>query len=129
MGCEVHRLVVPDEREEIQEVIKRWVGLSFHLVLTAGGTGFAPRDITPEATKPLLEKECPGIVAAMLNKSLEITPMAMLSRPVAGICSRTLIINLPGSPKGATENLSAILKPLPHAIALIRQSSDKDQHS
>jgi molybdenum cofactor synthesis domain-containing protein len=91
------------------------------IILTTGGTGFAPRDVTPEATRAVIEREAPGLVEAMRAASLKITPHAMLSRIVAGIRKRTLIINLPGSPKGAVENLQVILPALPHAIQLLSE--------
>lgn len=124
----VHRQIVPDEIEDIQQVLKDWCDKSFSLIISTGGTGFAPRDVTPEATKPLLDKECPGIVIAMVSESLKITPMAALSRPAAGIRGKTLIVNLPGSVKGCVENLNAIIPIIPHAISLITQDSNKDQH-
>jgi molybdenum cofactor synthesis domain-containing protein len=99
------------------------------LILTTGGTGFAPRDVTPEATRLVIEKEAPGLVFAMLRDSLAITPHAMLSRMVAGIRSHTLIINLPGSPKAVRENLETILPALPHAIELLRdEPTARDKH-
>jgi molybdenum cofactor synthesis domain-containing protein len=112
--------LVEDDRSAISSKLLHCCDdLSIPLVFTTGGTGFAPRDITPEATKDVLEKETPGIVLAMLNASLAITPHAMLSRPAAGIRKRSLIINLPGSPKAVKENIAAIIAALPHAIALI----------
>ena len=120
--------IVPDEIDQIKESLIEWRDNGCQLILTTGGTGFAPRDVTPEATKQILDKECPGIVAAMLNSSLQITPMAALSRPAAGIAGSTLIINLPGSQKGAVENLVAIVPVLKHAISLINQTKDKDKH-
>lgn len=127
--CIISTNIVPDEILNIQDIIKNWSADEFDLILTTGGTGFAPRDITPEATKPLLDKECPGIVVAMISSSLQITPMAMLSRPAAGIRNKTLIVNLPGSPKGAKENLQSIISTIPHAISLIQQNKDKNKHS
>ena len=125
--------IVPDENAAIQQHLLYWSSLenqdNVEIILTTGGTGFAPRDITPEATKPLLHKECPGIVNAMINFSLTKTPFAALSRPAAGIRDSTLIINLPGSVKGAVENLEAIISIFPHAVALIRQTDDKDNHN
>mgnify|MGYP000849590231 FL=1 len=113
-------VIVPDEIDQIKNIL---VGLSdegVELLLTTGGTGFAPRDVTPEATKEVIEREAPGFAEAMRMKSLEITPHAMLSRAVSGIRKGTLIINLPGSPKGARENLQFIEKAIPHAIDLLR---------
>eukprot|EP00162_Nutomonas_longa_P002152 comp12749_c0_seq1/m.17007 comp12749_c0_seq1/g.17007 ORF comp12749_c0_seq1/g.17007 comp12749_c0_seq1/m.17007 type:complete len:212 (+) comp12749_c0_seq1:40-675(+) len=110
---------VPDEIDAIQGAIKTFVQAGKSLVLTTGGTGFAPRDVTPEATLPLLERQAPGLVVAMLSAGIAITPLAALSRPAAGICGKTLIVNLPGSPKGAVENLTAIAAVIPHAVRQI----------
>lgn len=111
---------VPDERDAIARTLKHWSdNLKIPLILTTGGTGFAPRDVTPEATKDVLEKEAPGIVVAMISASLQVTPHAMLSRPAAGIRNKSLIINLPGSVKAVKENIAAIIVALPHAIGLI----------
>lgn len=113
--------IVPDKIEAIRTQVVQWVDEDgIDLILTTGGTGFAPRDQTPEAIRPLLEREAPGLVVAMLSASLAITPHAMLSRPVAGIRRHTLIITLPGSPKGASENLQTLLPALPHALELLR---------
>jgi molybdenum cofactor synthesis domain-containing protein len=89
------------------------------IILTTGGTGFAPRDITPEATRAVIERDAPGLAETMRAESLKKTPHAMLSRAVAGIRGRTLIVNLPGSPKGALENMQTILPVLPHAVQLL----------
>jgi len=91
------------------------------VLLTTGGTGFAPRDVTPEATRSIIEREAPGLAEAMRAASLKVTPHAMLSRIVTGIRKRTLIINLPGSPKGAIENLQVVIPVLPHAVQLLRE--------
>jgi len=113
--------IVPDEQPIIEEVLKRWADeMDLELILTTGGTGFAPRDVTPEATKAVIEREAPGLAEAMRAASLQKTPYAMLSRAVAGIRGRTLIINLPGSPRAARENLEAILPALPHGLDLLR---------
>lgn len=113
--------IVPDERDTIAGTLREWADdLAVDLILTTGGTGFAPRDVTPEATRDVIDKEAPGLAEVMRATALHITPHAMLSRAVAGIRRRTLIVNLPGSPKGATENLTAILPAIPHAIALLR---------
>lgn len=113
--------IVPDEVTLIKSTLVEWVD-QYHLdlILTTGGTGFAPRDVTPEATRLVIQKEAPGLVFAMLRDSLAITPHAMLSRMVAGIRGQTLIVNLPGSPKAARENLASILPALPHALQLLR---------
>ena len=118
----VERLdVVPDEIEIIKDTLLAWVD-QYHLdlILTTGGTGFAPRDITPEATRLVIQKEAPGLVFAMLRDSLAVTPHAMLTRMVAGIRGQTLIINLPGSPKAVRENLETILPALPHALEILK---------
>ena len=95
-----------------------------HLILTTGGTGFAPRDVTPEATRDVVEKLTPGIAEAMRYAGLQKTPHAMLSRGVAGICGQTLIINLPGSERAARESLEAILPALPHALKTVRGETE-----
>lgn len=113
--------IVPDEVEDIKcELIRFCDDLKVDLVLTNGGTGFSRRDVTPEATLAVIEKIVPGIPEAMRAKSLEITPKAMLSRAVAGIRKGTLIINLPGSPKGAVENLNVVLPALKHGIEILK---------
>lgn len=113
--------IVPDEIEDIKlELIKICDELKMDLVLTNGGTGFSKRDVTPEATIAVIEKNVPGIPETMRAKSLEITPKAMLSRGVAGIRKGALIINLPGSPKGAVENLNVILPALKHGIEILK---------
>jgi len=120
MGGEVIRHdVVPDERNIIENALKN-LAHSAELVLTTGGTGLAPRDVTPEATRAVIDKEIPGIAEAMRQKSLEIVPTAMLSRAVAGARGHTLIINLPGSPKAVRECLSFIRPAIPHALELLR---------
>jgi molybdopterin adenylyltransferase len=113
--------VVPDEFMEIKRALTKWCDdAKLDLILTTGGTGFALRDVTPEATRSVLEKDAPGLVQAMIAASLTKTPHAMLSRMAAGIRGRTLIVNLPGSPAAARENLQVILPALPHAIELLR---------
>lgn len=109
--------VVPDEKDIISaELIRLSDEVGSDIIFTTGGTGFAPRDVTPEATKAVIEKEVPGIPEAIRAKSLEITPKAMLSRAAAGIRGKTLIINLPGSPKAVKESLEVVLPVLAHAV-------------
>ncbi|XP_031437258.1 gephyrin b isoform X9 [Clupea harengus] len=115
--------IVPDEIDEIKETLVDWCDeKELNLILTTGGTGFAPRDVTPEATKDVIEREAPGMSLAMLMGSLNVTPLGMLSRPVCGIRGKTLIINLPGSKKGSQECFHFILPALPHAIDLLRDA-------
>ncbi|XP_043929893.1 gephyrin isoform X32 [Protopterus annectens] len=115
--------IVPDEVDVIKEVLVDWCDeKELNLILTTGGTGFSPRDVTPEATKEVIEREAPGMALAMLMGSLNVTPLGMLSRPVCGIRGKTLIINLPGSKKGSQECFHFILPALPHAIDLLRDA-------
>ena len=117
----VRQEIVPDEIDMIKERFQSWCDSGeTDVILATGGTGFAPRDVTPEATRAVVERLTPGLDEAMRSASLEITPHAMLSRAVSGVCKRTLIINLPGSPKGATENLRVVLPALEHAVHLLR---------
>jgi molybdenum cofactor synthesis domain-containing protein len=117
----IHTQIVPDDYEEIRKALLHCADtLQVCLVLTTGGTGFSPRDITPEATLSILEREARGIPEAMRQESLRITPRACLSREVAGLRGGTLIVNLPGSKKASTENLSAVLPSLAHGIDILR---------
>ena len=111
--------LVPDEQPDIEAALIRLSGLAA-LVTTTGGTGFSPRDVTPEATLAVCERMVPGIPEAMRAASLAVTPRAMLSRAVAGIRGRSLIINLPGSPKAAKENLEAVLPTLEHGLSMLQ---------
>jgi molybdenum cofactor synthesis domain-containing protein len=117
------RAVIPDHVKTISDTLIEWSdGGMLDVLLTTGGTGFAPRDVTPEATRSVIHRTAPGLVEAMRAASLAVTPHAMLSRAEAGIRGRTLIVNLPGSPKGALENLKVILPVLPHAVQLMQDA-------
>ena len=127
-GLEVaYTAIVPDEGEDIQRELKKCTDeLRIALVLTTGGTGFSPRDITPEATKAVIERETPGIPEAMRSASMKITPRGCLSRSAAGIRGRTLIVNLPGSEKAARENILAVMDPLMHGLDMLASSGSAD---
>jgi molybdopterin adenylyltransferase len=115
--------ILPDERSQIEERLRRAGDEAFRLVVTSGGTGLSPRDVTPEATLAVIDRHVPGIAELMRIESLKITPKAALSRAVTGIRKETLIINLPGSVKGVRECLAAVRPILPHAIEVLKQSS------
>jgi molybdopterin adenylyltransferase len=119
----VDYVMVPDERDVISAALIRLCGRGVNLILTTGGTGLAPRDVTPEATLDVIERQVPGIPEAMRAQTLAITPRAMLSRAVAGVRGRCLIINLPGSPKAVRECLEVLLPVLDHALQTLRGSS------
>ena len=117
----VGQSIIPDEKELISRSLIEWSdGEKTDLILTTGGTGVSPRDVTPDATREVIEREIPGMAEEMRRRSITITPRAMISRAIAGIRGRTLIINLPGSPKGAVENLSVLLPALTHTIEKIQ---------
>ena len=123
-GVEIVRTeIVPDERDEIRAALVAWSDEGLDLVLTTGGTGFSPRDWTPEATKGVLDRETPGISEAIRAAGLSKTPTAMLSRAVSGIRKSTLIINLPGSERSVRESLAAVIGVLPHAVETLRGDS------
>ena len=118
---EITRNIVPDDKRTISEVLRTWSdGGEMDAILTTGGTGLGPRDVTPEATKAILDIEIPGIPEAMRMESMKKTSFSMLSRSVSGVRSGCLIINLPGSPKGVSECLEIIISTLPHALEMIR---------
>ena len=113
--------ILPDDREQIAARMRHYAAGAANLIVTTGGTGLSPRDITPEATRDVIEREAPGLAELMRAESVKITPLAALSRSVCGARGRTLIVNLPGSVRGARENLQAIARLLPHAIALLEE--------
>ena len=120
-GAEVVAMeVVPDDYALIEDRIRHYVESGIELVFTTGGTGFTPDDVTPEATRAVIEREAPGLVEAMRAESLRHTPMGMLSRGVAGIAAGTLIVNLPGSPKAVDESFGVIAPTLRHAVETLR---------
>lgn len=121
------RAVIPDEFEQIVAMLQDWCEAGLDLILTSGGTGFAPRDVTPEATRAVIDREAPGIAEALRAESLKVTRHAMLSRAVAGMRGRTLIINLPGNPKAVRENLDVLLPVLPHALDLLTGVAESGQ--
>jgi molybdenum cofactor synthesis domain-containing protein len=124
----VRRETIADERSQIRATLLAWADAGdCDVILTTGGTGFGQRDVTPEATLEVVNRRAPGITEAMRARSLAITPHAMLSRAVAGIRGTTLIVNLPGSPKGALENLEVLLPVLPHAAQLLRDDPQAEQ--
>ncbi len=128
LHCAIEKkAIVPDVREEIASILINWAdALKLGLILTTGGTGFSPRDITPEATRDVIEREAPGLAEAMRAQGIAKTPHAMLSRAVAGIRGHTLIINLPGSPKAVKEGLEVIMPALPHAVSILRGGGNSE---
>jgi molybdopterin adenylyltransferase len=123
----VNREIVPDDQATIQRALVFWVeSHNIDVILTTGGTGFSPRDVTPEATLAVVERQAPGMAEAMRAASLQVTPYAMLSRASVGIRGKTIIINLPGSPKGAVENLQVLLPVIPHAVQLLSEDAQAE---
>lgn len=121
--------IVPDEQIVISEKLKSWVDeLKISLIFTTGGTGFSPRDVTPEATKSVLDKDAPGIAEYIRQRSVAITTHAILSRGISGIRKSSLIINLPGNPKAACESIEFIMGALPHAIELLSNDPDAEKN-
>lgn len=118
--------ILPDERDQIAGALREYARKGIALVLTTGGTGFSPRDITPEATLDVIERETPGLAELMRAESMKITPRGCLSRGVAGILDRTLIVNLPGSEKAARENLAAVLPALDHGLKMLMSEGSAD---
>ena len=125
-AAEEQIVLVPDEREQIEKALLDAAEADIALIVTTGGTGFSPRDVTPEATIAVCERLTPGIPEAMRYASLQITPRAILSRAAAGIRGRSLIVNLPGSPKAARENLEAVLGALDHGLLMLRGEGAAD---
>lgn len=124
----VQTSIVSDDQREIEAILREWSDSdSLDVILTTGGTGFAPRDRAPEATRSVVDRLAPGLTEAMRSVSMTKTPHAMLSRAVAGIRGRTLIVNLPGSPMAARENLDVILAALPHAVQLLSDDPDAEK--
>lgn len=123
----IYTCIIPDERAQIAEELKKCCDLlKVNLVLTTGGTGFSPRDITPEATMDVIERATPGIPELMRMESMKITPRGCLSRSAAGIRKRTLIINLPGSLKAAKENILAVIEPIKHGLDMLASEGSAD---
>jgi molybdopterin adenylyltransferase len=118
----IRTIILPDGLEPLASTLAEWADSGeVDVILTTGGTGFSPRDVTPEATQAVIQRAAPGLSEAMRLASLQITPHAMLSRATAGIRAHSLIVNLPGSPKGAVENLAVVIPVLPHAVQLLSE--------
>ena len=130
MGAEVvHQTIVPDEQDEIERVLTALADeVHVDLIVTTGGTGPAPRDVTPEATRAVIEREMPGLAEVLRFEGYRQTPLAVISRGVAGIRGRTLIVNLPGSPKAVREGMETLIPILPHAIQMLRGVDTEHRH-
>ena len=125
----IRKTVLPDDQQALTETLSAWAESGeLDVILTTGGTGFGPRDVMPEATRAVIQREAPGIAEAMRQQSLKVTPHAMLSRAAAGIRGKVLIINLPGSPKGAVENLQVVMPVLTHAVELLQNNPEAEKH-
>ncbi|MEW6092609.1 MAG: MogA/MoaB family molybdenum cofactor biosynthesis protein [Chloroflexota bacterium] len=125
----VRQTILPDDLMALRETLSSWANRGdVDIILVTGGTGFSPRDVTPEATRAVIDREAPGLAEAMRAASLQVTPHAMLSRGVCGIRGKTIIVNLPGSPKAAVENLQVILPVLPHAVELLCDDPQAESH-
>ncbi len=121
--------IVPDVLDVLRETLSTWTdGGELDIILTTGGTGFSARDVTPEATSLVIDRQAPGLAEAMRQESRKSTPHAMLSRATAGMRGRVLIINLPGSPKAAVENFQVVLPVLAHAVELMKADPDAEKH-
>ena len=122
----VKEAVVADTIDAIVAELEAWIEQDVHLILTSGGTGFSPRDVTPDATRMVIDREAPGIAETLRLESLKVTRHAMLSRGIAGMRGRSLIVNLPGNPKAVRENLAVLLPVLPHALELLTGSAGSE---
>jgi molybdenum cofactor synthesis domain-containing protein len=125
----VHTAIVPDDLEALRETLSTWADSGeMDIILTTGGTGLAPRDVIPEATSLVIDRQAPGLAEAMRQESRKVTPHAMLSRAMAGMRGKVLIINLPGNPKAAVENLQVVLPVLNHAVELLKEDPEAEKH-
>jgi len=125
----VHTAIVPDDLEALRKTLSAWADSGeMDIILTTGGTGLAPRDVIPEATNLVIDRQAPGLAEAMRQESRKVTPHAMLSRAMAGMRGKVLIINLPGSPKAALENLQVVLPVLNHAVELLKEDPETEKH-